>query len=849
MFDSLTVLGVIVLYMGLLLVLAEWAERRSRKGRGVTDNAAVYSLAFAIYCTAWTFYGSAGTCATSGLLFLTFYLGPTMAMFLAWRVLRKLVRIKSAHRITNIADFISARYNRSQSVAALVTLIAILGITPYVSLQFKAIDSTFSLIIDPVSADAPWVGYLRGVGIVTLLVGFTIALGVRRVDPTERHPGLMMVLAVQCVLKLMAFVAVGVFVTYFIYSGFTDVFNQWSSQLASAGSSGWMSQPVPPSRWVAYLIMAAGAILLLPRQFHVQVVENVDERHVKTAMWLFPLYMVLITVFILPIAMGGLVRGMPVNKADTFVLALPLQEGWPILSLLVFMGGFTAALGMITVSAIAIATMITNHLILPLIGWFRPLGFLRRRLLFCRWAAVAAFISLGYWSQQLVAVPYMLGNIGVMSFVAVLQFGPALLGGIFWRRGNLAGARLGLSAGFLVWVYTLLVPACAKSGWISQTILDTGLFGLGLLRPEHLFGVMQLDHITHSVFWSMFFNVGLYVIGSLAFKQSIEEQRHVHEFVGASEQTYRRRANADREPRIPLEEKRTIIAGMLRQFFTRRRAEELTELCISAAGVGGGSRVSVTELAEIQTEIEKILTGALGAAEARRAVKDAGVFTYSENRELSEVYGEILAELKVTPEQLTRKVDYYRERERLLTNYASELEKQVELRTRALQAANEELEAFAYSVSHDLRAPLRSLDGFSLALLEDYEDKLDDEGRDFLNRLRSASQRMGQLIDALLKLSRVTRSAMSTEIVPLSEMASHIAAELREMDPSRNVHFRIAEGLTVKGDERLLRVAMENLLSNAWKFTARSLAAHIEFGVNGPSDRKPPPASVKESIL
>ncbi|MFC1834183.1 ATP-binding protein [Thermodesulfobacteriota bacterium] len=677
MFDSLTVVVVICLYMVFLLVVARWAERLIASGKFPISNSVVYSFALAVYCTTWTYYGSVGSAAKSGFLFLSIYLGSTLAIALWGTVLRKLVRIKTAHHVTSIADLISARYDRSQAVAAVATVIAVVGVTPYVALQFRAIESTFAMIVKTGPESASWTGQLGGPVMAGVLVLFTVALGIRRLDPTERHPGMMVVLAVESFVKLFAFLAAGIFVAYFMYDGLGDIFERIStSQDAGLSQLGTLAD-TSPLKWSAYLILAASAIMFLPRQFHVAVVENLDEKHIKTAMWLFPLYMFLINIFTFPIAAGGLLQGSAVGNADTFVLGLPLHAGRKWLSMFVFIGGFSAATAMIMVSAIAMATMITNQLLLPIVGWFKWLGFLRRHLLLCRWMAATGFIAMGYLSERIVARPYMLLNIGIMSFAAVLQFAPAIVGGLFWKRGNKAGALLGLTAGFFTWAYTLLLPTIVRSGWISTSVLDKGPFGISWLNPEQLFGIVHLDPVTHTVFWSLFFNIGLYVVGSLSSEQSEEERSRAAQFVDIlGEGALLSRAGRT-DPKIDLNEKRTLIIEMLLQYFPVRKATEITDICITTAGLNQKERISISQLAELQGRIERTLTGSIGAAQAHRAIKETPIFSPAEGRELSEVYAEILADLRVSPVELKRKVDYYKEKEKLMSRHTADLEEKI----------------------------------------------------------------------------------------------------------------------------------------------------------------------------
>ena len=300
------------------------------------------------------------------------------------------------------------------------------------------------------------------------MILFTIIFGVRRLDPTERHQGMVVALAVECVVKFAAFFTAGIFVTYVLFDGFHDIFQQLPDTLLKNISVSAETDSSFFLTWTTYLVLAMSAILFLPRQFHVAVVENFEEKHIRTAMWVFPLYLFLINLFVFPIAMGGLLKGLPVQNADVFVIDLPLHSGQKWLSLFVFIGGFSAAAGMIMISSMTMATMITNHLMLPFIGWFKRLAFMKRYLLQCRWIAVAAYILMGYLFERNVGESFMLVNMGMISFAAALQFAPSIIGGLFWKEGNKIGALSGLVAGFLLWFYTLMIPAFVKSGRLPE---------------------------------------------------------------------------------------------------------------------------------------------------------------------------------------------------------------------------------------------------------------------------------------------------------------------------------------------------------------------------------------------
>ncbi len=834
MFDPRAVIAVITLYVGILFLIAQWAERRSAAGRSMVTNPVVYSLSLAVYCTAWTYYGSVGVAATSGMLFLPIYLGPTMAAALWWIILRKLVRIKSRYHITSIADFISARYDKSHGLAAMVTLIAGLGVMPYIALQLKAIISSFAVISSPavtaVSASSlaceeiSWIGRHIGPVVVVFMILFTIMFGARRLDPTERHEGMVMALAVECVVKLGAFLAAGVFVVYSLYGGFGDLFLRVASSpyrtLASLGAP-----PGPSSfTWASYTLLAMSAILFLPRQFHVAVVENSDERHIPSAMWLFPLYMLLINIFVFPIATGGLLGGRPASEADTYVLSLPLDHGRPMLALFVFLGGFSAATGMIMISSMTMATMITNHLLLPVLDWAPPwLGFLRRRLLHCRWAAVAYVILIGYWFERQVGHSTMLANIGLISFGAVLQFAPAMLGGIFWERGNRVGAMLGMGTGFIVWLYTMLVPAFVKSGWIGSSLLEEGPFGVSALRPEHLLGIGGLDPVSHTVFWSMFFNVGLYLIGSLLAKTGEREQRQAKEFTGIL-QASRAVRGPERHPyeaNIDLETKRRQIEDLLGQYLGPLESAAMVDRCLKSLGLEEKMRISIEELAELHGEAEKVLAGSIGSAAAHKALNRGALFTTREASDLAKVYSRILVGLKVTPEELRRKVDFYQERAELVSNYARELESEVARRARELESAHEELvkrEKLAVlgrltaTVSHELRNPLGVIRSSAFFLQRRLKDQ-DEKTVKHLNRIEEQVSLCDSIVGDLLEYTRGRRSeAIPGEINPwLSDLIDELSIPEHV---ALSVHLDSGAPVVCFDRDKLRRVLI-NLVDNA----------------------------------
>ena len=673
MFSPLTVILTFSIYIVWLFLVGFWVERKAASGINLGNNPLIYSLSLAVFFTAWTFYGGVGVAATSGMMYLAFHIGATLVIVLSWIVLRKMIRIRNEYRITSIADIISLRYDKSPSIAALSTIIAFLGIIPYISLQLKAIFSTFDVITRP-SGTAGTVDSSVGLIIIGLMILFTIIFGARRLVPTERHQGMVVALAIDSIVKLISFLAVGVFVTYYMFGGLGDIFTRFAESSASKSiTSGNTNYYLT---WLTNVLLTMSAFLFLPYQFHLAVVENFHEKHLRTMMWLFPLCMLLMDFFVLPIAMGGLLKGYLVAHADTFVLMLPLNTGHIWLSLLVFLGGFSAATGMVMVSSMTLSTMVTNHLVIPVLGNVKALGILKHHILQFRWLAVAAIILASYWFERRVGLYFRLADIGVISFVAILQFAPPIIGGLFWERGNKFGAFLGMITGFLLWLYVLVLPAFAYGSGALHGILAEGPWGLKMLRPEHLFGLTGLTPASHAVLWTMIFNVGFYVSASLLLKQTQEERNIAVEFVSAfAVVPIPHRLIGEQV--IDKFEKISKIEELFRQFFPPSVVAQTTEQLISSLDIRNRGLISVLELAELRNGAERSLASSIGAAAAHQAILRSVVFTSEEELQLKRIFADIIAELKLTPSELISKIDYYRDRERLLTEQAKALEEKV----------------------------------------------------------------------------------------------------------------------------------------------------------------------------
>ncbi len=524
-------------YVGLLFAVAYVGDRLAKARGRAKAKPVIYALSLAVYCTSWTFYGSVGLAAKTGYDFLTIYLGPILMFTLGWPLLGRVIRISKSHNITSIADFIAARYGKSQMLAAAVTVIATLGTLPYIALQLKAVSASFTVLLGypavtlSSSPSEPASAY-TALAVALLLSLFAILFGARHIDATEHNEGMMLAIAFESVVKLVAFLAVGGFVTWGMFGGLGDL----AAHVAADPALGRVFLGgVDGATWVTMTGLALAAILCLPRQFHVIVVENTDRRDLHKAAWLFPLYLVAINLFVIPIAIAGLSRFPTGVDGDMFVLALPIAAQQEILTVVAFIGGLSAATGMVIVSSVAVSNMISNDLVMPMVLHGRRLGLAERSdmgtlILRIRRMAIVAIMLMGYCSYLLIGDSLALASIGLLSFAAIAQFAPPLIGGLVWHGANVKGALAGIVAGFVVWAYTLLLPSLADSGWAPMALLQHGPFGLSLLRPQQLFG-LRFDPLTHGAFWSLLANVGCFVAVSWLTTSRVIERIQANTFI------------------------------------------------------------------------------------------------------------------------------------------------------------------------------------------------------------------------------------------------------------------------------------------------------------------------------
>lgn len=614
-----------VLYTALIFLIAWYAHHRKEIGRSLVSNPVIYSLSIAVYCTSWTFYGSVGKACTTGIDFLMIYLGPTLAAFTWLFLLKRIVKISKDNNITSIADFISLRYGKSLWLGALVTIISILGIMPYIALQIKAVSHSFYLVSGltkeniSLSRLGSEVELPAGLFLALILSVFSIIFGARRLVSSERHEGLIAAVAFESIVKLISLVTVGIFVSYGLFDGFSDILTQFKSvnpasfnRLFTFDVSGGNPEYVPT---FTMLFLSMSAIMLLPRQFHVMVIENSDEKHISTAMWLFPAYMFVINLFVMPIALGGMLTTGSSKDADFFVLTLPLITGHQGIALLAFLGGLSAAAGMVMVESVAISTMLLNHIFMPVIVRCTPRPWFPKLLINLKRLGIFMVVMMGYFYHRAVGDTYMLVNMGLISFSAAVQFMPAMLGGLYWRKGNKSGAIGGILFGFLIWFYTLLLPSFSKSGWLPAELLTEGPFGISLLKPTAFMGLEGMDLWSHSLFWSMMFNISIYIICSIMLKQSDKELDQVTKFISVFERV-RATSRHISQKRLSKPVTTNQFVTLMSKFIGEAEAERAIKLYAENNRINPEGTVSEFDLPNLKRHTEKTLAGSVGAAAA-----------------------------------------------------------------------------------------------------------------------------------------------------------------------------------------------------------------------------------------
>ena len=804
MLSANIVLFTALAYVAVLFLVAFVSDMKSRKGwLGLVHSPIVYTLSISVYCTSWTFYGAVGSAARNGLEFATIYLGPTLVFVGWWFLLRKLVRIGRIHRTSSIGDLISSRYGKSTSLAVLVTLIAVIGTTPYIALQLKAVTASFQVVAE--ATDTSLLGIptrdidiRTGFWVAVGMAAFTILFGTRNIDANEHHHGVVAAIALEALVKLLALLAVGLYVVFWIAGGVPEVFRMPAAATVLQGPETF------GTRWVALTFLSAAAIVCLPRQFQITVVENADENHLRTAGWLFPLYLFLISLFTLPIAIVGLTTLPPGSNPDMFVLTLPMLHDQSALALLVFIGGFSSATSMVIVASIALSIMVSNHIVMPIalrLPWRRTAGVsgdVKTLLLVSRRISIAMSLLLGFAYFVASARSDALAAMGLIAFAGVAQFLPSMIGGLYWYQASKAGAFVGLLAGVLLWGYTLLLPSF-EGGALPASLFDHGPWGIAALRPQALFGAVGVDPLVHSLFWSLGVNVALFVLVSLLRDQKPLERLQATLFIDVF------RNPADNEARFI---RRSAAIDDLYILAQRILGTEQAHRLFRDFARQQGSRDDLPQPdTEFIAHLERQLAGGIGAASARVMVSQV-------------ITGET-----ISLDELMRLVDETQQ----VIEYSQQLEhKSLQLQTtaRQLREANERLRAldaqkddFLSQVSHEVRTPMASIRSFSEILLSG-ADLTSEQSKRFLEIIHNETLRLTRLLDEILDLSHLERGELTWTLEPIDASAVLARAVETCQGMATGVDVEVHDGagaVEVLGHGDRLAQVFINLISNAIK--------------------------------
>jgi Na+/proline symporter/signal transduction histidine kinase len=806
-----------ILYVIFLFLVAFAAERSARAGGGSAwvRSPLIYTLSLSIYCTAWTFYGAVGYAARSGLEYLTIYLGPTLVMVGWWWVLRKLVRIGRIQRVTSIADLISSRYGKSTSLGVIVTLIAVAGVTPYIALQLQSLTlsfATFARNNGPgwEAVEASSVAFWGAAGLAI----FTILFGTRNLDANERHHGIVMAIAVEAVVKLVALLAVGAFVVWGVAGGIGPTLDR----IDASPIAHWDQ---PGGRWVGLTFLSAAAFLTLPRMFQVLVVENDSERHLATASWAFPLYVMLMSLFVVPIAVIGLDVLPAGSNPDLFVLTLPLALGEDGLALLAFLGGFSSATSMVIVATIALATMVSNHIVVPI--WLRSAGEgsalsgdVRGMVLQARRVSIAGVLALGYVYFSFSGGGSALASMGLIAFAGVAQMLPAMMGGLFWRGATRVGAAAGLITGFAIWLWALFLPSFGPDAVIAASVLADGPWGIGWLRPQALFGFAGMDPLLHAVFWSLLLNASAFFLGSvLSFPTPLERlqgAQFVDVFEHSAGTTAIASTGAEAEDLL-VTAQRILGAPEAQALFQRAAADQ------------GKTGYLPDVTPAFLSRLELKLSGSVGAATAHAMIS------------------QLTRGATVSVEDLMAMAD---EAQQIL-EYSSRLEAksaEQERTARQLRDANEKLtqlsiqkDAFLSQISHELRTPMTSIRAFSEILGE--HELTEEERHRYAGIIAKEATRLTRLLDDLLEISVLENGALQLsrkqgtlrDLLDQAVMAVGVST-----DGMRIVRRRAEEGVALDTDLDRLTQVFINIIANAQKYCeAGRPVLRIEVGREGAS--------------
>jgi len=708
------------LYIISLFLLAQWGQSNHKHAKKIRNSANTYALSLAVFCTSWTFFGNIAVSTKHGLFPVALYLGTTLTFIFMTPLLKKMVLLKNEFHSTSIADFISVRYGRSQALAALISVLCLIGITPYLTIQLKSVIDSFQVLIVDSQQAKVFVDYFD-IFIVLMMAFFTIIFGVRHIDPTEKHPGMMVALAGESLLKLLAMLIGTLWICYMMNPGVFSIFEQVANQPHINKSVLTLST----QQWLSFMLIGALGIITLPRQFHVGIVECGDVNHLDRAKWLFPLYLLLINLFTFPVALAGLLSPETLESSNLLLLTLPLAEHGSFISLITFLGGFAAATGMIVISAMTLSTMLTNHILMPVIMFIPKLSPLKRQILPLRWLMVFSILFLSLFYYRAIGDSQLIVNIGSISFVATAQFAPALIGGLVWRKGNLSGALSGLTVGACFWFYCSLLPSLIRSGWLDWSILsqDNGFFYW--FNPEQLFAIQAITPLTNGLVWSLLANVLAYIGVSLFTKMSEEEQKISHQFVDIKDIAFNENITDDTPATINTSTKRQLVKQVFLQYMPEDLAESKLQRSFEKAEILKKEKINIVELSSLKNAALNGLAGAIGMASAYKAFGKIELINEEEEQQLASYFSRFFAQLQLSPKELFEQVNFHQQKRELLESHAKQqleaiakLEIEVAQRLRAEQVVNSLNEGLELRVEERTQALSQSNDELNQTLEE-----------------------------------------------------------------------------------------------------------------------------------
>ena len=804
--NSIELFAIIMLYLALLFFIAFWAEKR--KSNFWANNPYVYSLSLAVYCTAWTYYGSIGVAANQGLEYLAIYIGPII-IIPAWIVINsKIIRISRVNKISSIADFISLRYGNSRSFGAIISVVCILAIIPYIGLQIKAISDTFHLVTKSENPNNIFTD--TATYVVLLIAIFSSYYGTRYVDASEKRLGIISAVAVESFLKLIFFVILGIFVTYGIFNGFDDIYEK-AKNLPEFTQRNSFNGLEGSFNWMLTSMLSMTAIFLLPRQFHTTIIENRKENHLKTAIWVFPLYLLIFNFFVFPIAWGGkiLFLGQNVNP-ELFPILIPQKFGSILISVIVFLGGLSASISMIIISSVTLSIMLSNNVIIPY-GWIDTFKtkndtFNNKNIVNIRKVSIFLLIITAFVFYKYLILESSLFSVGLVSFVLIAQLAPSFFGAIFWRRGTYTGAVIGLILGILICYINLIIPQYLKA--INPEL------AINQYRILQFFKIPYLETIPQVFFWSLLANATVFTIISVSSKGNYRERNYAEIYVDINRYIQNHEGAYIWKGKANVSDIRRILV----KFLGDKKTKQALKIFNLKYNIDDENDTADSRFIKFS---ENLLSGRIGTASAKILIE--GV-TKEDKISLPEVL-KILEESK---ENIT------------LNRKLTEQSRQLRRLSDDLRSANSSLiekdkqkDDFLDSVTHELRTPITAIRAAGEILLDDDEIPTDIK-KEFLNNIISESDRLNELINDILYLDKLESGTIKLNINKNNIIDTYHKAlkPIYHLIQQKNIHhseINLLNDNEFYYDEARIIQVFQNILGNAYKFTEESGMIQVKF--------------------